>query len=144
MTVIAYIDGVLAADRQSNFAGARASTRKLYRTASGLILGGSGDSHQLREMHEWFENGRQKETLPSFQKSAETCCEILCIENRKIWFYGNSHIPLQIHQKYWALGSGRDFALGAMACGKSAYMAVKIANLFSTGCGIGIDTMRAE
>jgi ATP-dependent protease HslVU (ClpYQ) peptidase subunit len=43
--------------------------------------------------------------------------------------------------KKTATGSGRDYALAAMHCGKTAREAVEIACLFETGCGNGVDEL---
>lgn len=44
----------------------------------------------------------------------------------------------------YVFGSGRDFALGALAMGASAYEAVKAAITFDITCGIGVDTLTLD
>lgn len=44
-----------------------------------------------------------------------------------------------VFDRFMAWGSGRDFAMGAMEMGASAYRAVEVAIRHSTGCGYGID-----
>jgi ATP-dependent protease HslVU (ClpYQ) peptidase subunit len=46
-----------------------------------------------------------------------------------------------IEEKFAAWGSGRDFALGALAKGADAIEAVRIASRFCTSCGMGIDSI---
>lgn len=41
------------------------------------------------------------------------------------------------------MGSGRDFAIAAMHCGKTAREAVEIASLYENGCGNGVDVLEA-
>jgi ATP-dependent protease HslVU (ClpYQ) peptidase subunit len=59
-------------------------------------------------------------------------------------YYEDGPIPETVEHGFWAFGSGRDFAIAAMACGKSAREAVEIACQFDTGCGLGVDVMQIE
>lgn len=44
-------------------------------------------------------------------------------------------------QSKWAIGSGADYALGAMYAGLSAAEAVMIASKLDTGTGLGVDSV---
>jgi len=62
----------------------------------------------------------------------------------KVRQYESSPYPLQIENKYWAIGCGRDFAMTAMYLGKTSREAVEIASALCDGCGNGIDSLELE
>ena len=49
--------------------------------------------------------------------------------------YETTPWPLVLHNKQWAIGSGRDFAMAAMYLGKTARAAVELATVLCCACG---------
>ncbi|CAN7326902.1 hypothetical protein LJR084_001896 [Variovorax sp. LjRoot84] len=144
MTVIAWDGKTLAADKRTGFGGLHATTTKIHRV-NGCLLGGAGTTAQIAEMVEWFAKGRDAGKLPASQRDAKDCVSLLVIEptGRVLQFENTPH-PLVLENRMWAIGSGRDFAMAAMHCGKTAAEAVEIACHLDLNCGNGIDTLTME
>lgn len=143
MTVIAWDGRELAGDKQSthaNMARTPTRTRKVYRVVGSdgevRLIGCAGNSDDCQNYVRWAK-GLVLER-PTF-----TSLHVLCIEERRrVWSAEEKIIWERVRSKFWAIGTGSDIALGAMASGKSAREAVLIASRFSTGCGFGVDVVR--
>ena len=66
---------------------------------------------------------------------------MLITPEKKILIYETSPYPITIEQRYYAIGSGRDFATALMHVNYTAYLAVELTNELSANCGKGIDTL---
>lgn len=141
MTVIAYRDGIMAADKQSTFQDMRMRTTKLFQHDD-WIVGGCGGTAKIREIHEWMRNGMDPLTLPSFQRESETSVVMLLVKKDGLYYMDDSHALIHIEQSFYACGSGRDFAMAAMHMGATAKEAAEIACIYSSTCGMGVDTMQ--
>jgi len=141
MTIIAWDGKTLSADKMTSFGGLHATTMKL-RKIGGCLVGGAGATAHMNEMLKWIEDGCDAETLPSYQRDPKECVSLLVIGlDGKVKQYESSPYPLQIENKFWAIGSGRDFAMAAMYLGKTSREAVKIASELCNDCGNGIDSL---
>jgi len=139
LTTIAWDGHTLAADRQSTWGGTPTRTRKIFRAihedGREVIYGCSGLTHECSAYTQWI---RGEIAVPTF-----TEISILSIDRKgRIWHTNQSMFWTQIKVKFWAIGAGCDYALGAMACGKTAAEAIKIASRFDVGTGMGVDTLR--
>jgi len=144
MTTIAWRPGMLATDTLSvDTVGLKAPCKKLFR-ANGFILGGAGSLHQVVEYYRHVKDMEIAQILelgyPNYDENKNCPSMILC----------NPHAPhmafelcgtqwLQILMPFYAVGSGRDFALAAMHLGKSAEEAVRVAMQFDLKTGMDID-----
>lgn len=98
--------------------------------------GGSGNSIQLGAFHR-FVTG-QTWRVPCIDDA-----QFMMVDaQRRVWIAQNNMDWHRIDVRRWAMGSGADYALGAMACGASAQEAVKVASGLDTGTGMGIDCVR--
>lgn len=139
MTVIAWDGKRLAGDKRTNFGGLHGITTKVHRLR-GYLVGGAGVSARISEMCAWFERGAIPIELPDSQKDEDKCVSLLVINPEgQAWRYENSAYPMRIENPFWAIGSGRDFAMAAMHLGCSAIEAVQIACIYETSCGNGVD-----
>lgn len=144
MTTIAWDGKTLAGDKRTSFGGLHAVTTKVARIGN-LLVGCAGNAAQIAEMHEWVKNGRVSADLPKPQLSSTECVSMLVIEpSGQVLHYESTAYPIQIENMFWAIGSGRDFAMAAMHLGLSAFDAVEVASVFETGTGNGIDTLTLE
>lgn len=66
---------------------------------------------------------------------------IVLVNKWNIYRHANG-VFVEMQRRFHAVGSGRDYALAAMRCGKSAAVAVKIAMEFDNGTGGRIITRR--
>lgn len=136
MTVLAYKDGVLAADRRSSFGNAIVTTSKIRRGASGMIAGACGHSMKCRAALAWLlDEGADPSKWPG---SSDVQILAITLDGR-IWIYDDGGHPIEVFDEFAALGSGIGEANVAMACGKSAVEAVLLAAQFNSTCGNGAD-----
>lgn len=142
MTCIAWDGEMLAGDRQATHGGTPVhygrKVHRIRRFDDGRIVlfgcaGLTGDCH----VYERWAAGKLTEA-PKF-----TELHVLSVdEDRQVWVATENMHWFPVREKYWAIGSGAEYALGAMAAGKNARDAVRIAMRYDNGCGIGVDVVR--
>lgn len=140
MTTIAWDGATLAADKMSTSVNLATVTTKLWRHEN-MVFAGCGNTARLREMYEWVRNGRVTADLPAFQHDDDKSVHVLLIEDGKPYLYEESHVPIAIEMPFFALGTGRDYAMAAMHLGKTAREAVEVACLFDPNSGNGVDVL---
>lgn len=143
MTVICWDGTTLAADKRAVNSGLVRTTTKIFRVGDKLC-GVAGDFAQGLAMVAWAEGGFKLDEFPESQRDKDEWATFVVIEDGKVLVYERGSHPLRFEDKHFAAGSGRDFALAAMHCGKTAAEAVEIACLFENGCGNGVDTLTLE
>ena len=132
MTTIAVdTNGVIAADsratRNHEIASWQARKIEVVRHASGgCIYALSGEDAMTKPAIKWHQDGAEPAKVP--KGDPDTSWTLLVIEkDGLIFIYGDkSPYPLEVRAPY-TMGSGRDFAMGAMLAGASAKEAVEIA-----------------
>ena len=143
MTVIAWDGKTLAADKRAVNAGLSRTVTKIRRMGK-LLVGASGNASASAELFEWVKRGRKEKDFPKIQSKTDDNASLLVIDHGRILKYEVSPIPIIFEDKFFAMGSGRDYALAAMFLGKDAVYAVQIACLFDVDCGNGIDLLNLE
>ena len=139
MTTIAFKGGIMAADKQATSSGcSHGKMTKIFKL-DGHLIGVAGDGHACMEMVRWFNNGAKEDDFPEIQKSEDNGMLMVVTPEKVITFYEKSPLPLIYENDFAAMGSGRDFALGAMASGLGATEAVEVACRFDIYSGNGID-----
>lgn len=139
MTCIAYKDGVLAADKQSTDSGMARTVTKISRLKNGRLVGAAGNSSMCRLLIEWLESGAVVDKFPDGKHE----CQLLVVNlDGSLHFYDEGPVPIPIEDEYTAIGHGRDYAIGAMACGASSVKAVDVACKYDSYCGNGVDVLR--
>lgn len=139
MTVIAWDGKTLAADRQYTSAGMRRTAPKMFRVRDG-IAAFCGVATDALELLQWLRGDRRPEDFPTACRASDDV-QVILVTDGKVHSYESSPYPLVYEDPFFAAGSGRDYAMAAMHCGKTAAEAVEIACLYETGCGMGIDVM---
>lgn len=143
MTTIAYRDGVLAADRRA-YSGGKSPIglkTKVERLKDGSLLGVSstvvGASTQIRD---WVERGCP---LPAPDDLQPESFELLLIRPSGEVFYACNAPTLTgpLEAAFLAVGSGSDYALGAMSMGASAVEAVEVAASHDPWTGGGVNSL---
>lgn len=142
MTIIAWDGKMLAADKRSVNSGLARTVTKIHRI-SRFLVGASGSFDSTVEALAWVERGRHTDDYPKSQYDKDDYAVVFVIEPHTdfVFVYERSPYPLRFEDRFFAMGSGRDVALAAMHCGKTAKEAVEIACLFECSCGNGIDTL---
>ena len=140
VTIIAYDGKTLASDRRALSNGAIRTTTKIRRIGD-LLVGASGDVSATAEVFKWVENGRISDEYPKIQKDKDSFCCLMVIEHGEVYIYEMSAQPTRYDDKHAAIGNGRDLAIAAMHCGRTAEEAVEIASIYDASCGNGVDTL---
>lgn len=134
MTCIAVRDGVIAADSQVTGDYVFGST-KLFR-GKDSIVGFCGAMTQGLVFVDWYFNRSKRK--PSLEHENEWSAIVLkrdCVE-----FWDNSLRPI-ISDGFHAIGSGCQFAIGAMEAGCTAEQAVAVACRRDPYCNLPVTTM---
>lgn len=139
MTTIAVRDGVMACDSMvgisSDGGGDRAyyNCEKVY-PIEGELIGGAGDSVGILLWYEWYMGGCKKKKLA--KKMFEYEFDIVILhKNGTIEASDGSGMFEEVHEPFYAIGSGTKCALAVMHCGKSAIEAVAISTLIDPHTG---------
>jgi len=141
MTVIAWDGEMLAADkRMQQYGGIARTVTKIMRAPDGCLLAVTGSVDVGLEMRHWLLAGAMPADFPP--KAREDVATLIVI-NRKgeVWTYAAGPFPMRMESHQIAFGSGRDYAEASMHLGCSAAEAVKVACMFQTDCGGGIDAL---
>ena len=148
MTVIAWDGQTLAADRRACLGSLYRTTKKIFYHPAGCLLGYSGDADHGEEIYDWFKAGRVLAEFPANLREKDGWGRLLVVwhpqvdvGDQPIWTFERTPHPLRFYQQPFAIGSGRDFALAAMHCGRTAAEAVEVACAFDSSCGDGVDTL---
>lgn len=137
MTTIAYRDGTLSADSMvsyGSFSNGNMNKINIVKMRTGepgsflyqrVAVAMSGVCWAIQPMIEWIEGGATQDDIPHslLKHHTEFSCVMLTADNRLFEFNGGYFIECGV--EYHAIGSGAQFALGAMAAGVSAPEAVE-------------------
>lgn len=141
MTVIAWKDGVLAADRLMLHGATRKEVTKIHRVAD-CLAGVCGTLSIGMEMLAWYRAGAIPGQYPTSNRNPSEGASLIVVRpDGTVWNYESSPHPFLVEGPFCAFGSGDEPAMVAMYCGKSAAEAVEIAGLYNNGCGNGVDTL---
>lgn len=128
MTTIAYRAGVLAADTAMTMGGTTiGEVIKIARRFNGDMAGAAGDAAYNRAFLDWFEGGEEGPAPEA--KSDSDCYDravIFRAKGKKIEVF-EPRGRFTIVADYYAFGSGKSEALGAMWQGAGAEEAVRAA-----------------
>lgn len=139
MSVIAWDGKSIAADKQATSSGLREKTTKLRRIETGEVLAVVGEQDCGRALIAWYEKGAELGSWPAFQADEKLWTRLIVADSSGARVYERQPYAVPVEDPFMAWGSGRDYAMGAMARGATAREAVEIAMRFDNGCGLGID-----
>jgi hypothetical protein len=118
-------------------------TVKKIHLIDGAFVGAAGDSDYCNELIEWFRTSRQPSTFPR-DRPDDVWGSMLVVwpkADGQMWLYERTPYPTKFDAQPFAIGSGRDYAMAAMHCGRTARGAVQVASFFDSSCGNGIDIL---
>ncbi|WP_395406324.1 hypothetical protein ACHMW6_06530 [Pseudoduganella sp. UC29_106] len=135
MTTIVCDRKSMAADKRISGDGVTFKTAKIHRVR-GALIGFCGNPEQALQFIEWRRNPGAKPTFaePSFEAIELTA------DGQLLW-WGSEMMAIPIHDKFYAIGTGAAFALGAMAMGASPKSAIQIAARYDSATGADVQTM---
>lgn len=138
MTVIVWDGITLAADRQITDGGLVSAGTKLFIHRDGSrACAFCGSYVQGMMLKDWYLGGAWVEKWPG--GCSDTT--LIVLDEHGCAEYSEFPVRQPIELTY-AWGSGRDYAIGAMAMGATATQAVGVANRFSNECGFGLDEFK--
>jgi len=136
MTTLAYKDGVLAADSRVSAGLTNVGTTIKIKQTPKYLVGIAGNLDIGQQFIRWVQSDFNVTAKPFVPiDSGYDIAAIVVDKKGRIRTYDNLLIPTEYSAKFYALGSGSDFALGAMAHGATAREAVKIAAKFDIATG---------
>lgn len=138
MTTVAFKDGMICADTQATTCDIRTGhVRKIFSTPNGKValIGSAGEAHTVMK---WIENGAHG--LPPMVHE----CHVVRFHGESVTLYANGHAEPVPEAPFLAFGSGRAFALGAMAAGATAEEAIRISMLFDVWTGGQVERLRLD
>lgn len=147
MTVIAWDGKTLAADKQATENGVLHAITKIRKITKGKkkgwLIANAGVAATGNLLMDWFEAGADPHHFPyENQKTDGFNAYILAISpDGVIHRYEHLPIPIIFEDEFYAMGSGKDMAIGAMAMGADAVTAVQVVCTYETECGVGIDAV---
>lgn len=104
------------------------------------LAAGAGTVSFSRSVIEWLNMGAPADNKPEMP-GPDDSFTVLVVTEAGLFTYVDSLTPVALGQLQWALGSGGEYALGAMAAGASAKRAVEIACALDVSSGMGVDTL---
>lgn len=138
MTIIAWDGKTLAADRQMTNNDLRIQCSKIMRWRD-YVIAWTGDNEQGLILSEWFKGGMAREKWPKFQEHEQNWTRLIYASKSGCGFFERLPVAQEVIDPFVAFGSGRDFAMGAMAMGADARKAVEITQIYSCDCGFGVE-----
>lgn len=96
-----------------------------------VFYGCAGDSFDCIAFRNWVEGG---------DKLVPSALSVMSIDEKgRIWYLEEKLLWHEITLPIWAIGSGADYAMGAMAAGKTAVQAIEIVSRLDNATGMGCD-----
>jgi hypothetical protein len=99
---------------------------------------GAGTSVYCHAVIEWLLAGMPDDAKPEMPEGPDSFTVLVATEVG-LYEYVDSLRPIPLGQIKWAIGSGAEFAFGAMDAGASAKRALEIACTRDVNSGLGID-----
>ena len=145
MTTIAWDGKTLAADRRQIFGSNKSQATTKIVLHPNLIVGASGGFAAAQAMLRWVAEGCRAVDFPPSQ-SGDNWARTIVVNrhSHKVYIYEDAPIAIEITSNHYAMGSGCEYALGAMAAGANARDAVSIAGFFDPQTGDGVDSFSLE
>lgn len=136
MTVIAWDGRTLAADRLAVFGSMCHETSKVF-AHGGVLYGVAGSLNQLILFKDWVLAGQDPMNLPGPNGVLNNLSVLEINALGEAFDRDGDHITARvplIGADIWAIGSGRELAMGAMMTGKDAQSAVRLACMQDIYC----------
>lgn len=143
MTVICWDGKTLASDRQITMDGdLKGLTWKIAKAKDGTICGAAGDAGLCVKAVLWVLGGmREVDKPPPGDKDNNADLLVVKPNGTALVNMDDAFTMDRLPRKQWAIGSGAQLAMGAMAMGATAERAVRVAASLSIYCGGGVDTL---
>ena len=148
MTTIAWDGKTLAADRKGEYGNLKLEVTKIFRLEgtkrpdfmNGAVLFAWAGTYQAGlAVKSWLEMKTEKPTLVGEDGNG------FFVEGEgDVWRLENRLVRIPVNEKFYAAGSGRDFAMAAMALNQTAVQAVNLASKFDAYTGPTVEFLRLK
>jgi ATP-dependent protease HslVU (ClpYQ) peptidase subunit len=141
VTTIAYKAGVFAADTQVTCGdGSKLIVHKIKKLDDGSHYAMAGDTSAILRVERWMQRGMPTRPRPRINK--ETDCDMLLVKaDGSAWLLNDGFDFEKVDNAFIAIGSGAPYAMAAMACGRNAVQAVKVAARFDVNTSGPVDSV---
>jgi hypothetical protein len=148
MTTIAWDGKTLAADRLCVVGGNLKRTITKLFNCGDYVFGGSGSLGDVMRSVDWLRDGAPMPNnigAHSADESGQIGIAVYRDGAPFVVVLEMTHLRLlPLEDPFYAVGSGRDFAIAAMALGKDAADAVELTARFDVWTGRGVNLMRCR
>lgn len=139
MTVIAFDGQTLASDKRAVTGKCKvASIKKIHKLRDGSYAAISGTTFAGMILIDWINRGAKIDDYPI---EDDVDVSIIVVTPQGVLYQYDGPIALKLDTPFYAIGSGREYALAAMYLGCDARQAVEVANALDQGCGNGVDSV---
>lgn len=143
MTVVCYRDGIMASDSLITADLTRhGSIEKISINKAGWIGGTAGLIVTCEVFHAWLKAGASG--VFTGTTAGDDFAAILISPSGVMYHVDDTGRRCKVKSDFMSIGSGCDFALGAMQHGANAIRAVEAAIALSTNCGGEIQIIKAK
>lgn len=133
MTTIAYRNGIMAADTRAYSGGSVpiGQKNKIHRLDDGSLVGVSSTEPGMAEAFAaWLNDGANPEEAAFAGDRLKNLSALHITPEGQVFFYCENITPSgPLYSRFFAIGSGEQYALGALSSGATAEAAVKVAGL---------------
>ena len=137
-TIVAdFNNKIMVSDTRCSYGGTVFRMIKIHKAPDGTLIGFSGNVTEATKFVEWFMSGHNKAKVPRFGDDA---FDALTMNDEGIMLWDSSLVATKVNQSFFAVGSGAQYAIGAMKAGASAEKAVTIATEEDSCSGLPLDT----
>jgi hypothetical protein len=142
VTTVAYRNGVLAADTQLTCSdGSKLLAHKIQRLVDGSHYACAGDTTAILRVQRWMQRGMPSRPRPRIGK--DLSIDLLLVKpDGTAWLLNEAFDFEPVENEFIAIGSGAAYAMGAMACGRTAVQSVKVAARFDVSTSAPIDIVQ--
>ena len=104
------------------------------------VWAGAGDMDDLAKFMEWRRKGGKVKDTPAFDDGIDIL--EVCADGIFIW--GKKFVRLKVNEAVYSVGSGSQYAMGAMAAGATPKQAMEIAASFDTQTGPTVEFVKLK
>lgn len=126
----------MVSDTRCSYGSTHFRMQKIHQMPDGTLIGFSGSVNEATKFVEWFKAGANKGIPPVF---GEEPFDALTMNGDGIYLWDSSLMGTKIFQDFFAVGSGAQYALGALKAGATPDRAVEIATEEDSMSGLPLD-----
>ena len=135
LSIVAWDGKSIACDSMSISGEYKQETEKMRTLKDGTILAWTGPYENGLGLIDWWNAGAVQDEWPVFQSKDGDWARLIVAKGNEVVEYEQLPYPQPVTTPYAAWGSGRDFAIGALAMGATAKEAVEVACKHCLSCG---------